>query len=90
MFGFDYIRVLPLDIWGRCPIGSLLRPLEIREGSGLELSAYKRYLRPKTALVHLKSQYIPRKESLRTESSATLTFRAGTGGRTNIREQEGA
>lgn len=52
------------------------------------MSAYKWYLRPKTVLVHLKTQYISRKESLRTESSATLTFRVGTGGRTNIRERE--
>lgn len=33
MFGFEYIRlILPLDIRWRCPIGSLLSPLEIREG----------------------------------------------------------
>lgn len=63
------------------------------EKSRLELLAHKcvvgtqlGHLGPKATLVHLKTQCISRKESLRTESSATLTFRVGTRGRTNIRE----
>lgn len=79
--------ILPLDAWWRCPIGSLLSPLEIREEVRTGVVSIQVVFKTQTALVHLKTQYVSRKESLRTESSATLTFRVGTGERTNIRER---